>query len=463
MSNLILAIRNLLRNSRRSATTVLAMVIGLIALLLFGGFISNIYFGLQTGIVRSQGHLHIYPQGYLEYGSSRSTEYYIDNYKALITTLNNDKLLKRRIRVMTPFVRLTGIAGNYTADTSTTFIATGLVPSDYNRMQSWDKHHLDMSPQNLALTDDKIEEAVLGFGMARMLNLCETLKVPDCIDQPTALNDALVDNDIMMLQALTEEDSTERLLQDDVRIDLLGSTGSGAPNAISLSIVKAQQQGNKILDDNYIAMHLRQAQKLIFANESRVSAIIIQLKDTGLMGETQVYLERLLTEIKLTEQKFEVKNYTEFNLEFFQIIRMFYVIFIFVAIVISLVVLFTTINTLTMSVMERIGEIGSLRAMGLRRSAVRWQFMLEGIVIGVVGATLGIFFTVILVQIFNNAGFSWVPPNNASIQPLKILLFANPTLVIGAWSLMVCVATFSSLMPARFASQMNIVDAIRHS
>ena len=59
MSNLQLAIRNLFRNGRRSLMTIFAMVIGMLALLLFGGFISSIYYGLQTGIVRGQGHLHI--------------------------------------------------------------------------------------------------------------------------------------------------------------------------------------------------------------------------------------------------------------------------------------------------------------------------------------------------------------------------------------------------------------------
>jgi len=87
MNNLTLAIRNLLRNRHRTFTTAFTMVIGVVALLLFGGFISSIYFGLQTGIVRSQGHLHIYPKGYLEYGSSRPTDYYIDDYKNIIDVL----------------------------------------------------------------------------------------------------------------------------------------------------------------------------------------------------------------------------------------------------------------------------------------------------------------------------------------------------------------------------------------
>jgi len=462
MNNLKLATRNLLRNSRRSGTTILTIVIGIIALLLFGGFISSIYFGLQTGIVRSQGHLHIYPQGYLEYGSSRSADYFIDDYMSLINTVKNDEILKQRIAVITPIVRLSGIAGNYAADTSKTFFGIGLIPSDQNQMQRWDYHNLGMKPVNIDLSDNNTGQGIVGFGMAKMLNLCAPLAIPDCKDRPLVPGDVAVDDDILSLQSLVEEDKTQGG-DSGTYIDLLASTGSGAPNAVSLSITAAQRQPNKVLDDSFVAMHLQQAQKLVFADDSRVSAIILQLVNTNLMEEAQTHLENLLNSINNGEPKYEVKNFTQFNTEFYQVMNMFFVIFIFVALVISLVVLFTTINTMTMSVMERIAEIGSLRAMGLRRSAVRWQFLLEGTVVGITGATLGILLSVILIQIFNHSGFSWTPPGNTENVPLQIILFSNPVLVAGTWGLMVCVVIISSLTPARFAAKMNIVDAIRKS
>ena len=180
------------------------------------------------------------------------------------------------------------------------------------------------------------------------------------------------------------------------------------------------------------------------------------------MEEIQSYIQALLDQVDLKGQQFEVKNYTEFNPQFFKIISMFSMLFLFIVVVISLVVLFTTINTLTMSVMERITEIGSLRAMGVRRSGILQQFLLEGGVIGVAGATLGIIIAIVITYIFNNAGLEWTPPSNASSSALQILLYANPLLLIGTWLLMVFVASISSLIPARFAAKMNIVDAIRH-
>lgn len=462
MNSLKLASRNLMRNRRRSLTTVLTMIIGVVALLLFGGFISSIYFGLQTSIVRSQGHIHIYPQGYLKYGSSRPADYYIDKYQEIILSLRQDKELENTIKVITPVVNLSGIAGNYAADTSKTFIAEGLIPSQRNKMQDWDQYRLDMEPSYVPLTDDNNEEAVVGIGLARMLNLCESLDIPDCEDRPVVANDDAQDSEILSLQLLTEEENISREGASNTQIDLLASTGSGAPNAVSLTIVEALRQANKVLDDSFVTMNLKQAQQLVFSSDSQVSAIIVQLNDSNFLHQTQVRLETLLSEID-TGQQFEVKNYTEFNAEFIQVINMFLVIFVFVTLVITLVVLFTTINTFAMSVMERISEIGSLRAMGVRRSTVRWQFLLEGAVVGMAGATLGVLVAVFLTQAFNHLGFNWTPPGNSESRSLQILLFANPILMMGSWLLMACVATCSTLMPAQFAAKMNIVSAIRNS
>ncbi len=468
MNNLKLAVRNLIRNRRRSLTTIFAMVIGMTALLLFGGFISSIYFGLQTGIVQTQGHLHIYKEGYLEFGSSRPTDYYIDDYENIISQINKDDFLKQRIKVITPVVSLAGIAGNYSAGSSKTFIGSGVIPSDKNKMGTWDQYGLGKKQTPLSLNDNNITQGVVGVGMAKMLSLCESLIIPDCKDSPVEIvkgkKDEGVDEQVLALSSLLEEENQQESdsKKKSVQIDLLASTGSGAPNVVSLSIINAQKMPNKVLDDSYVTMHLTQAQKLVFADDSRVSSFIIQLKKSEMIEETQAYLSKYL-KYNVKKQALEVKNYGEFNAEFFQIIGMFIVIFIFIALMISLVVLFTTVNTLTMSVMERISEIGSLRAMGLRRSAVRWQFLLEGAVIGVAGATLGIIVSIIITQVFNQSGFSWSPPGSVDSSNLKILLFANPLLLIGTWILMTIVATVSSLLPARYASKMNIVNAIRNN
>ena len=47
------------------------------------------------------------------------------------------------------------------------------------------------------------------------------------------------------------------------------------------------------------------------------------------------------------------------------------------------------LNTIGMSIMERAGEIGTLRALGDTERAILGQFTLEGFLLGVVGALAG--------------------------------------------------------------------------
>lgn len=67
MATLLLALRNVLRNRRRTLATVIALAIGLAALNLFGGYIANVYWGLRAQAVSGErlGHLTIYKQGML--------------------------------------------------------------------------------------------------------------------------------------------------------------------------------------------------------------------------------------------------------------------------------------------------------------------------------------------------------------------------------------------------------------
>ena len=56
----------------------------------------------------------------------------------------------------------------------------------------------------------------------------------------------------------------------------------------------------------------------------------------------------------------------------------------------GVIVLFAVVNTMTMNVMERTNEIGTIRAMGVRRSGIRRQFLVEGSMLGAIGATVGV-------------------------------------------------------------------------
>ena len=59
MMTLSLAMRNLLRNRRRSLATLLALAIGATSVLLFGGYSADIKYSLLTSYVQTGGHLQL--------------------------------------------------------------------------------------------------------------------------------------------------------------------------------------------------------------------------------------------------------------------------------------------------------------------------------------------------------------------------------------------------------------------
>ena len=61
-----------------------------------------------------------------------------------------------------------------------------------------------------------------------------------------------------------------------------------------------------------------------------------------------------------------------------------------ILLLVILVAAFNIVSTLTMVVADKTKEIGILQAMGMTASSIRRIFLAQGIVIGVVGTTLGL-------------------------------------------------------------------------
>src|SRR6266566_2620754 len=115
-----LALRNVFRNRRRTLITLAAMGFGAAAIIVFGGFVHSIYYGVRESTIRSQvGHIQIYRKGYSEKGNLAPFDYLIADYPAL-----RDEL-RRLPHVKTVTARL-GFSGLVsTGDTTTAFVGSG--------------------------------------------------------------------------------------------------------------------------------------------------------------------------------------------------------------------------------------------------------------------------------------------------------------------------------------------------
>ena len=88
--------------------------------------------------------------------------------------------------------------------------------------------------------------------------------------------------------------------------------------------------------------------------------------------------------------------------------------------------------------------------------------MIEGTLLGVFGALLGVLLAFVVSALVNNMNIPWVPPSTVEPVPLTILVAGETRMIIGTTIGLICIAVASAWWPAYRAAQMNVVDALRH-
>lgn len=469
MKTLSIALRNLLRNGRRSIATLLGISIGAITIILFGGYKANINYAMQTGYVRLGGHLQIQHKDYFLYGSGNPTGYSIADYSQIIAAIKDDPVLRPMILIVTPKLQFGGVAGNYSAGVSRTVVGNGIIATEYAALQDWNQYDLNLDPPEFLLKNSPADSAVVGLGLARVLQLCKALKIMDCSQPENTKTQSGKDlpDDIAALGALESSLSagkpqTGATLGTGQKVELLASNPRGAPNVVGLNVIHAETQGFKEFDEIHMVMHLDQAQKLIYGKaRPSVTSIIIQLRDTSITEAAQARIRAHLA-IWSGGQSLTVNSFGFLNPFYVQSIDMFDTIFGFIFLLIGGIVMFTVSNTMNTTVTERTVEIGTLRAIGMRKSGIRTMFVTEGAILGVAGAVSGLVLALAAAVLINHLNLRWLPPGSAIPVPLALSVWGETGMIVGTSVGLTVMATLSAWWPAYRAAGLNVVEALRH-
>jgi putative ABC transport system permease protein len=467
--DLLLAARNLLRNRRRSFAALFALALGAAAILLFGGYRANIEYTMLTAYVRDGGHLQIQHRDFFLYGSGNPTLYGIADYAALIEAIRADEALRAAVVVATPKLQFGGIASHFDADVSRPVAGLALVPADQRRLREWNEFGVAESAQQFTLEGAPPDGAVIGTGVARVLQLCAPLRVADCPtpqrppEAPADPGEALAaDIAALAARAAPAAPDPAAAAGGPPRIELLAATAGGAPNVVSLQVMKAERQGFKEVDEIFLLMQLAQAQRLVYGRAPpRATAIVVQVQRTAQVAQVAQQLQALIAR-SAPQQPLAVLDFRQLNPFFVQTVQMFDTIFAFVFALMAIIVLFTVGHAMSTSVTERTVEIGTVRAMGLRRRGVQRLFVIEGALLGAVGALAGVVAAVVIATVVNALGLTWLPPGSGHPLPLQLMLQGQGTLVAGTALGLFAIAVASAWWPAYRASRLVIVDALRH-
>jgi lipoprotein-releasing system permease protein len=127
---------------------------------------------------------------------------------------------------------------------------------------------------------------------------------------------------------------------------------------------------------------------------------------------------------------------------------------------IELVAAFNIFITLVMVVMQKYRDIAVLMSMGARRSQIRWIFMLQGVLIGIVGSAFGLAAGYALCYYANK--YHWVPLDQ-TIYALSFVPF-EPRGLDGIWiaAAAIGVSFLATIYPARNATKIAPAEVLRY-
>lgn len=414
-----IAARNVTRNWRRSAITLAAILLGVTAVIVLGGISDGFVRLMEGDLVNGRtGALQIHRKGY------------VDNLEALPLELNMpyDDTLRGLIRGtpgvtgVTGRIQFSGLVSNGAAQTM--FIGRGLDMA--TEREAVPKAGNDVLEGGEPLADGDFDRAVLGAELAKSFGV-----VPVATRQKARGADA------------------EAMLE---RVTLSSSSPQGRANSYDV-LVKGLSDSSLPYESKRVAtVPLALAQSLV-GLEGRVTEYAVSVDDMR-------NLERIAADLRARlGPEYEVHTWQELQpLVRDGIMRLKFVLG-FVSFILGIIIITSIVNVMLMSVFERVREIGTMLAVGVRRFQVLSLFLLEAGLLGLLGSIGGVALGGALVSMLAAKGIPLQSVGSSAQTILRPELHAPFILVTVVFAIAGAIA--AAAYPAWRASRLNPVDALR--
>jgi putative ABC transport system permease protein len=383
---------------------VAAIAFGVASLIVSAGFVQDIVVQLGEALIHSQsGHVQVQRRGFFEGGTRSPEQYLIQQPDALREGLaridSADDVLAR--------VGFSGLLSNGRSDLPV--IGEGIEPDREARLGTYLRIKAGRQ-----LTDTDAHGIVVGNGVASALKL----KPGD-------------------------------------QVTLLVSTSGGALNTLDLEVVGVFQSFSKDFDARAVRIPLAAAQTLL--DTAGVNTLVLSLKETG---ATATVVQRLRE--SLDPGQFEVKAWHELSDFYEKTVDLYERQFGVLRLIILVMVLLSVANSVNMTVMERVGEFGTMMALGNRRRHAFRLIVVEGALLGLAGSLLGVVVGVAVAAAVSAVGIPMPPPPNADLGYTARIQIV-PQEVALAFLVGMTATVAASVLPAWRATRTPVVDALRQN
>jgi putative ABC transport system permease protein len=405
MSPWMLGLRNVFRNKRRTGFTLVSIVVGVAAIVLFDAFKTYTLWGLRESTIRNGvGHLQISTDArFFSEGTFDPFAFLLDDHAKMARKLKSIPAVKEVVPQI-------GFAGTLGMGDKSGIVVVEANPTEGASSAKSFRNMLD--GRDLGPGDRR--RVVLGKGVREKMNA----KV----------------GDTMTLMAVTK---------------------GGGINAVDVEVIGVCASGLGERDNIMVYLDLDSAME--FLSVRSVPLLIVVLEKTEYTEEAKIQIERAFA----GKAPIAVKRWIDIAAYYRQVSGFYGALLSIIRLIIVLVVIFTIGNTMTMTVFERIREIGTLRAIGAKRQGVLTMFIAEGLWIGLLGGVLGVLLGAGLSLLLNATGGVTIPPPPGMSQGYQA--YFKPTLAAAAENigLSVLVAGLASIYPAIKAVRLHIAETLR--
>ncbi len=401
-----LAWRNIFRNKRRTIIASIAIGVGLASLI----FTDALIIGMEDNMVRSAtasflGEAQIHHK---DFRDTQEVEKTVNNLDEVVANLNKEEIVDRFTRRTLCFGMLTSPAN------ANAVVLVGVEPETEQYLSQID----DAIKEGDFFKGGKENEIVIGSELAKILE--------------ASLGDRLV--------ATVAQAGSGHLSQEMFRV-------SGIYHFYM-----------KEMDTGMAFIHLNKAQQMLGIGPG-VHQIAVKFKDLGYAVQKDLPWWG-----KYSRDDNEVVSWAELMPQLKAVFDMTGLSMFVMGLILAVVVVFGIINTLFMSLYERMFEFGVLRAVGTRTAGIRKLIIFEAGALGVVSIILGLILGFIVTLIFVKVGIDYrgIEFAGASFRDMIYPVFHVHQFIVyplGAFIFMLIVG----LYPAFAAGRMPIADALRKS
>jgi putative ABC transport system permease protein len=326
---LSMAARNLLRNPGRTLSTLVAITVGLLGLTLLDGFVTFSMNGFRDAIIRSgTGHIQVARSAaYFDAGDTNPIPFMLDNEAGVVSWL-------RAIPGVADVMPTMAFSAALSDAGKTSFVRVTAYPTLQARQ--------DLSLRSITAGRDlaagESGTILIGTGLAKRLDLGP--------------------GHTLSLFALSK---------------------GGGVNTESFTIVGTSSSGIAEVDDVSVTMSLSDAQTLLGVQS--VPDLVVFLKNTADSGS----MARLIG----ADHAVAVRTWEQLSPAFQSANALYQLILAVARFIVLVVALFSISGTLSVSVIERYRELGTLRAFGTRRRELLAMLLAEGLILGLAGSAAG--------------------------------------------------------------------------